>query len=64
VTFYTPAIAALVVSLCSVASAQTAPLASSAEQRTVRAFAEARKNPLTLRAFLQDMPKVEICICT
>jgi adenosine deaminase len=57
VTFYIPAIAVLVVSLGSIAGAQTAPLASSAEQRTVRAFAEARKNPLTLRAFLQDMPK-------
>ena len=37
--------------------AQSAPLASSAEQRTVRAFATARKSPLELRLFLQGMPK-------
>ena len=29
----------------------------SAEQRTLRAFDQARKNPLELRAFLQGMPK-------
>jgi adenosine deaminase len=30
---------------------------NSAEQRTLRAFEEARKNPLELRVFLQGMPK-------
>ena len=30
---------------------------NSAEQRTVRAFEQARKNPLELRVFLQGMPK-------
>jgi adenosine deaminase len=35
--------------------AQSAPLAS--EQRTVRALETARKNPLELRVFLQNMPK-------
>ncbi len=30
---------------------------NSAEQRTVRAFEQARKNPLQLRVFLQGMPK-------
>ena len=29
----------------------------SAEQRTLRAFEQARKNPLELRVFLQGMPK-------
>jgi adenosine deaminase len=37
--------------------AQTPPSASSAEQRTVRAFNAARKSPLQLRVFLQGMPK-------
>jgi adenosine deaminase len=37
--------------LCVTAAAQTP------EQRTVRAFDEARKSPLTLRVFLQPLPK-------
>jgi adenosine deaminase len=37
--------------------AQSTSSASSAEQRTARAFAAASKNPLELRAFLQGMPK-------
>jgi len=39
------------------AQTSTTPLASSAEQKTIRAFNEAKKNPLELRDFLQGMPK-------
>jgi adenosine deaminase len=51
----------IVLGLClmsgSVGVAQSAPLVSGAEQRTVRAFEAASKNPLELRVFLQGMPK-------
>jgi adenosine deaminase len=48
---------ALCLVTASVGAAQSLPSVSSAEQRTVRAFAAAGKNPLELRVFWQGMPK-------
>ncbi len=42
--------------LC-ISNASLAVAQDSAEQRTMRAFEQARKNPLELRVFLQGMPK-------
>jgi adenosine deaminase len=48
-------IGCLLLGLC--VSGQLGVAQNTAEQRTVRAFAAASKNPLTLRVFLQGMPK-------
>jgi adenosine deaminase len=47
----------LLLALCVSASSSVAQGTSTAEQRAVRAFTAASKNPLALRVFLQGMPK-------
>jgi adenosine deaminase len=47
----------ILLSLCLTSSAFAQTVPSSAEQRTIRAFEAAKKNPLELRVFLEGMPK-------
>ena len=49
----TISIASLLLILCLTSSA----FAQTAEQRTIRAFEAAKKNPLELRVFLEGIPK-------